>query len=169
MRFCDIRPHCPGRWSLDKPYFLGGPLEAWHPEPNFHSQPLLVPAKVALVLWWPCYTVFLYVPLSVKLHFFHFSLLQVFFFRSKCGNLWLFLLCVLIAQSFLTLWDPMICSSAGSSCPFPGKNTGVGCHSLLQRIFLTQEWNPGLLHCRQILYWLSHQGSPLIPVRFYVI
>ena len=47
-------------------------------------------------------------------------------------------------------------------CPWdsPGKNTGVGCHSLLQGIFLTQGWNPGLLHCRQILYRLSHQGSP---------
>ena len=35
---------------------------------------------------------------------------------------------------------------------FPGKNTGVGCHFILQGIFLTQESNPGLLHCRQILY-----------------
>ena len=43
---------------------------------------------------------------------------------------------------------------------FPGKNTGVGCHSLLQGIFLTQGSNPGLLHCRQILYHLSHQRSP---------
>ena len=43
----------------------------------------------------------------------------------------------------------------------PGKNTGVGCHALLQRIFLTQGSNPGILHCRQILYRLSHQGSPL--------
>ena len=34
---------------------------------------------------------------------------------------------------------------------------GVGCHSLLQRIFLTQESNPGFLHCRQILYQLNHQ------------
>ena len=35
-----------------------------------------------------------------------------------------------------------------------------GCHSLLQGIFPTQGLNPGLLHCRQILYFLSHQGSP---------
>ena len=34
------------------------------------------------------------------------------------------------------------------------------CHFLLQGIFLTQEWNPGLPHCRQMLYRLSHQGSP---------
>ena len=43
-------------------------------------------------------------------------------------------------------------------CPWnsPGKNTGVGCHDLLQKIFLTQGLNPGLLHCRQILYHLSY-------------
>ena len=43
----------------------------------------------------------------------------------------------------------------------PGQNTGVGSHSLLQGILLTQELNPGLPDCRQILYQLSHQGSPL--------
>ena len=42
----------------------------------------------------------------------------------------------------------------------PGKNTGVSSYSLLQGIFLTQGWNPGLLHCMQILYCLSHKGSP---------
>ena len=41
----------------------------------------------------------------------------------------------------------------------PGQNTGVGCLSLLQGIFPTQGSNPGLLHCRRILYQLSHQGS----------
>ena len=48
-------------------------------------------------------------------------------------------------------------------CPwdFPGKNTGVGSHSLLQGIFPTQGSSPGLLHYRQILYHLSHQRSPL--------
>ena len=44
----------------------------------------------------------------------------------------------------------------------PGKSTGVGHHSLLQGIFPTQELSPGLLHCRPILYWLSHQKSPNI-------
>ena len=43
---------------------------------------------------------------------------------------------------------------------FPGKNTGVGCHFLLQRTFPTQGLNLGLLHCRQMLYHLNHQGSP---------
>ena len=42
----------------------------------------------------------------------------------------------------------------------PGKNTRMGSHSFLQGIFLTQELNQGLLHCRQILYHLSHQRSP---------
>ena len=52
--------------------------------------------------------------------------------------------------------------SARCLCPWnsPGKNTGVGCHSLLQRIFPAQGLNLGLLSCRQILYHLSHQGSP---------
>ena len=39
-------------------------------------------------------------------------------------------------------------------------NTGVGCHFILQGIFLTQGLNSGLWHCRQFLYPLSHQGSP---------
>ena len=43
----------------------------------------------------------------------------------------------------------------------PGKNAGVGCHFLLQEIFPTEEWNPSLLHCRQILYQLSYKESPL--------
>ena len=43
-----------------------------------------------------------------------------------------------------------------------GQNIGVGICSLLQRIFPTQGSNPGLLHCGQILYHLSHQGSPRI-------
>ena len=42
----------------------------------------------------------------------------------------------------------------------PGKNTGVGSHSLLQGIFPSQESNLGFLYCRQILYHLSHWGSP---------
>ena len=47
-------------------------------------------------------------------------------------------------------------------CPFdfPGKNTRVGCPCLLQGIFQIQGLNPGLLHCRQILFHLSHQESP---------
>ena len=42
---------------------------------------------------------------------------------------------------------------------FPGKSTRVGCHFLLQGIFLTQGLNPGLPYCRQTFYHLSHLGS----------
>ena len=42
----------------------------------------------------------------------------------------------------------------------PGQNTGVGSLSLLQGIFPTQGSNPGLPHCRWVLYQLSHKGSP---------
>ena len=56
------------------------------------------------------------------------------------------------------------CSRVLCSWDFPGKNTGVGCHFLFQGIFLTQGSNPRLLlllHCRWILYCLSHQGNIL--------
>ena len=111
-----------------------------------------------------------------------------------------YVLC-LAAQSCLILCDHMDCSPPGSSVheDSPGKNTGMGCHALLQGIFPTQgpnsglptagrlftEWasreapkywvgslsllqwiflmqesNYGLLHCRWILYQMSYQGSP---------
>ena len=59
---------------------------------------------------------------------------------------------VSVAQSRRTLCDPMDCSPPGFSVHgnSPGKNTGVGCQSFLQEIFLTQGLNPDLLHCRQI-------------------
>ena len=50
--------------------------------------------------------------------------------------------------------------SLPSELPGKPKNSGVGSLSLLQGIFPTQESNQGLLHCRWILYQLSHQGSP---------
>ena len=56
----------------------------------------------------------------------------------------------------------MDCSSIHSSVHgnSPAENTGVGCYALLQGISPTQGLNPGLLHCRRILYCLSHQASP---------
>ena len=71
---------------------------------------------------------------------------------------------ILVAQSCLTLCDPMACSPIGSSVlgDSSGKNTRVGCHALLQGIFPPQGLNPGLPHCRWILYHLSHQESPWI-------
>ena len=62
---------------------------------------------------------------------------------------------VKVTQSCLTLQPHGLYSPWNS----PGKNTGVGCHFLFQGIFLTQGSNPGLLHYRQILQRLSHQGS----------
>ena len=73
-----------------------------------------------------------------------------------------FSVCAVLSHSVvLTLCNPMDSSPPGTSVHggSPGKNTGVGCHALLQGIFPTQEWNPGLPHCRQILYHLSQQGS----------
>ena len=63
-----------------------------------------------------------------------------------------------------TLCDPMDCSPTRLLCPWnsPGWNTGVDSCSLLHVIFPTQGSNPGLPHCWQILYHLSHQGSPRI-------
>ena len=65
-------------------------------------------------------------------------------------------------QSYLILCDLMDCSPPGSSVHGDslGENTGVGSHALLQGIFPTQGSKPGILHCRWILYCLSHQGSP---------
>ena len=56
--------------------------------------------------------------------------------------------------------QPHDCNPPGSSVhgDSPGKNTGVGCHALLQGIFPTQGSNPGLPHCRWILYCLSHKS-----------
>ena len=68
-----------------------------------------------------------------------------------------------VAQSCLTLCNPLDCSPPGSSINgiFPGKSTRVGCHFLFWGIFPTQGWNSDLLCCRQMLYHLNHQGSPL--------
>ena len=69
---------------------------------------------------------------------------------------------MLVAQSCLTLCNPMHSSPPGSSLRGIlqlGRNTGVDSHSLRQGFFPTQGSNPGLLHCKQILYCLSHQGS----------
>ena len=83
----------------------------------------------------------------------------------------------LTAQDSALSWSPasmsskserhsVLCNSAthGLYSPWssPGQNTGVGSHSLLQRIFPTKESNPGLPHCRQSLYQLRHKQSPKI-------
>ena len=89
---------------------------------------------------------------NVPLLFIHFT---------SIGSLYC-VLC-LVAQWCLTQCDPMDRSPPGSSVhgDCPGNNIAVGCHALLQGIFPTQGLNPGLSQCRQILYHLSHQESPL--------
>ena len=81
-----------------------------------------------------------------------------------------FYCCCLVTKSCPIL-GAMDCSLPGSSVHkiFPGMNTGVGCLFLLQRIFPTLGSNPGLLHCRQLLYCLSHQESPSQTVEIIVI
>ena len=79
--------------------------------------------------------------------------------QSKCQCIikvekaWKYVSCPVVSDS---LWPH------GLLCPWnsPGKNTGVDSHFLLQGIFSAQALNPSLLHCMQILYWLSHQGNP---------
>ena len=63
---------------------------------------------------------------------------------------WMSLSCVWLVAAPYSPWNS------------PGQNTGVGSLCLLKGIFLTQGSNPGLLHCRQILYQLSHKGRPRI-------
>ena len=72
--------------------------------------------------------------------------------------------CVCVSHSVMSdFWQPRGLQPARLPCPWdsPGKNTGVDCHFLLQGIFLAQGSKPGLLYCRQLLYHLSHQGSPV--------
>ena len=94
----------------------------------------------------------------------HFPLLTSNFWKSSFHGF-----CPLFSTSHLdwkwkSLCDPMDFSPPSFSVhgDSPGRNIEVGCHALLQGIFLTQGYNPGLPHCRQILYHLSHQGSPQI-------
>ena len=65
-------------------------------------------------------------------------------------------------QSCPTLCNPMDCNPPGSSVYgiLQARILGVSCHALLQGIFLIQGLKPHLLHCKQILYPLSHLGSP---------
>ena len=72
-------------------------------------------------------------------------------------------------QLHLTLCDPMDCSPPGSSVHGDslGKDTGVGCHALLQGTFLTQELNQDLPYSRYFLYQLSCQGNPHICIPAY--
>ena len=91
--------------------------------------------------------------------------------RSNSLNLWVHMhsvqLVSSVAQSCLTLCDPIDCSPPGSSVheDSPVKNTGVCCHVLLQGIFPTQGLNLDPPNCGQILYLLGYQGSPTQGIR----
>ena len=71
-----------------------------------------------------------------------------------------FYCCAVLSHSVMSDSATIAHQASVSMGDSPGRNTGVGCHALLQGIFLTQESNQGLLHCRQILSQLSYQGSP---------
>ena len=64
------------------------------------------------------------------------------------------------SESHLVVSNPLRPCGLYCPCNSPGQNTGVGSISLLQGIFPTWGSNPGLPHCRQILYQLSHKRSP---------
>ena len=83
--------------------------------------------------------------------FYHFTYIHIYFFIHTHAKL---------LQSWPTLYDPMDCSPPGSSVhgDYPGKNNGVGCHVLLQEIFLTQGSNS------RLLYFLHWQAGSLPPV-----
>ena len=120
----------------------------------------------------PCYSLELCLQMDMSFLFsltFHFSSFHSYLLRPTQTTILPFC----ISFSWVWSWSlpPVQCHKPPSwtvactklFCPwdFLGKNTGVGCHFLLQGIFQTQGLNPGLLHCRQTLYCLSHEGSPM--------
>ena len=81
------------------------------------------------------------------------------FSSHSLQHLFVDFLFVLVTQSCPTLRPyGLVAHQAPLSMGFPGKKTGVGCHFVLQGVFPIQGSITGLLHCRQILYCLSHQG-----------
>ena len=87
-------------------------------------------------------------------------LLVFCFFCSSCKA-------ALQWQSINSGWKKRVIPDSSQPCGLyspwnsPGQNTGVGSLFLLQGVFPTQGSNPGLPHCRQTLYQLSHKGSPI--------
>ena len=69
--------------------------------------------------------------------------------------------CFFISESLSVMPDSLQPHRLFSPWDSPGQNAGVGSLSLLQGTFPTQGSNPGLPHCRRILYQLSQKGSPL--------
>ena len=102
------------------------------------------------------------------------SITQVLLFHSTNRYSWMVKesesVSLSVVSNSATPWT--IASQALCPCDFPGKNTGVGCHSLLQGIIPTQESNLDLLHCREIRDYLQSEppGNPTpvyLPGEFY--
>ena len=81
--------------------------------------------------------------------------------KSQLWNISL-CVCVCVCEGRSVMSSPLQLHGLYSPWHSPGQNTGVGSLFLLQGIFPTQGSNPGLPNCRQVLYQLSHQGSPRI-------
>ena len=157
---CEILVHQPGiepvSPALEGEFLTTGPpgkslchfLRYWNPSPSLKKKILhgtLINDKggALCVKWGGCLSLPQWLP------------------RNLLTALGLHSVSVLVAQLCPTLCKPM----DRSFCPWnsPVKNTGVGCHSLFQGIFLMPGENPGLPHCKQIRYHLSHQGNPRPP------
>ena len=84
---------------------------------------------------------------------------QCFLLFCHCLQLFIYILYVWVSRSVVPgSLQPRGLQRTRLLCPWnsPGKNTGVGCRFLLQEIFPTQRSNLDFMHCRQILYHLSH-------------
>ena len=102
-----------------------------------------------------------------KIYILRFTTRMRFLYSSRLPKLhlemWYPLACVFVTQACQTLCDPMetVAHKAPLSMEFSRQEYWVGCHALLQRIFLTQGLNLGLPPYRQTLHHLNHQGSPI--------
>ena len=103
----------------------------------------------------PCTATFAFLFL-VLIFSLYFNFCRFTYNVSCCGLLWL------VGESCSVVSNSLQPHRLYSPWNSPGQNTGVGSRSLLHEIFPTQGSNPGLLHCRRILYQLSHQESPRI-------
>ena len=118
-------------------------------------------ARIYYILSWPAF----FRKLNLKQRHMYYCFIKMcrpWGLRTKGVNQVRLFCCCLVtvmSDSFVTRWTAA--HQAPLSMEFPGKNTGRGCHFLLQEIFPTQRSELCLLHCRQSLYlWASHQVSP---------
>ena len=154
---------------MNQAHGQGGPCRVCLPQ--FACVPLSLPGPANSYLPNVCFPIFgsvAFLPSEVPNHYCHYP---VFSWRCYLNwGLWPFqwiiqslglstYLCLSLSRVWLFAIPWTVACQALLSMEFSGKSIEVGCHFLLQRIFLTQGSNPSLLHCRQILYQLSHQGS----------